>query len=43
MARDRLRGTTHGRNDVFEDCIIVDCVAIGLNDEGVGAAANRAS
>jgi len=43
MAREGLRGTTHGRNDVFEDCIVVDRVAIGVNDEGVDAVANRAS
>ena len=45
MARDGLRGTTHGRKWEFVVgcCTIVDRVAIGFNDEGCDVVVNKAS
>lgn len=45
MARDGLRGTTHGRKCEFVvgGCTIVDRVAIELDEEGVEGVAKSVS
>lgn len=43
MAREDLRGTTHGRNDVFGGRTTVDRVAIELDEEGVDGVAKSVS
>jgi hypothetical protein len=43
MAREGLRGMTHGRNDGFGGCTTVDRMAIELDEEGIEGVAKSVS